>query len=253
MAIADLRLNPHYVIWYKNVITIVTTLAVPVVLLGYWNFRTAQVLRRRQRLRDRPLLSSVISRNVELELEDGPTVNLESNSPPQQRQSSIEAKAEEATKAKILFVVVIMFMMFNVPRTILNIEELVVMLKSYSQYNLFGKGPSSLQCYNPPFWSRIMNCFSQFLLTLNGCVGSLIYCVMCSLFRAEVKSRFIAWYTRNPTVFRVFSRSHQNQNVANVEMEVVPEDHEQWDWTIDFVCYKFQVAVSRSRPLACLL
>ena len=50
----NLRLNPHYVIWYKNVATVVVSLIIPFVLLVYWNLNTFAVLWMRRRLRNRP-------------------------------------------------------------------------------------------------------------------------------------------------------------------------------------------------------
>ena len=50
-----IRLNPHYVIWYKNVATLFVSLLIPFAFLAYWNLNTACVLRRRRRLQNRPL------------------------------------------------------------------------------------------------------------------------------------------------------------------------------------------------------
>ena len=38
-------------------------------------------------------------------------------------------------------------------------------------------------CVAIPFWVLILNRISQFLLTLNASVGSLIYCIMSKDFR----------------------------------------------------------------------
>ena len=50
-----IRLNPHYVIWYKNVATLLVSLLIPFAFLAYWNLNTACVLWRRRRLQHRPL------------------------------------------------------------------------------------------------------------------------------------------------------------------------------------------------------
>ena len=54
LKIEPLRLNPHYVIWYKNVTTFLVSLLIPLCLLAYWNYNTSDVLNRRRRLRNRP-------------------------------------------------------------------------------------------------------------------------------------------------------------------------------------------------------
>ena len=54
LKIEQLRLNPHYLIWYKNVATFLVSLLLPLCLLAYWNYNTNDVLNRRRRLRNRP-------------------------------------------------------------------------------------------------------------------------------------------------------------------------------------------------------
>ena len=58
LKIEPIRLNPHYVIWYKNVATFLLSLLIPLCLLAYWNYNTYDVLRRRRRLRNRPFLDN---------------------------------------------------------------------------------------------------------------------------------------------------------------------------------------------------
>lgn len=58
MILKPIRLNWHYVIWYRNFTALIVSLVVPFVLLAYWNFNTFSVIRRRRRLRNRPYLPS---------------------------------------------------------------------------------------------------------------------------------------------------------------------------------------------------
>ena len=53
MVLNPIRLNWHYVIWYRNFTLLIVSLIVPFVLLAYWNFNTLSVLLRRRRLRNR--------------------------------------------------------------------------------------------------------------------------------------------------------------------------------------------------------
>ena len=55
-----IRLNWHYVIWFKNFMTLFATLILPFILLAYWNFKTLTVIRRRRRMRNRPGLPSYV-------------------------------------------------------------------------------------------------------------------------------------------------------------------------------------------------
>ena len=54
MVVDPIRLNWHYVIWYRNFAGMLVSLVLPFTLLAYWNFNTLSVLLRRRRLRNRP-------------------------------------------------------------------------------------------------------------------------------------------------------------------------------------------------------
>ena len=104
------------------------------------------------------------------------------NVPTPFQSKASKAKAEEASKAKVLFAIVALFFACNIPRTILNLEELFAQLQNYM---------NGSNCkYNPPYWTIIFNIFCQTILNANGAFVSVIYCVMCRTFRAEVRQRF---------------------------------------------------------------
>ena len=95
----------------------------------------------------------------------------------------IPAKLEEARAARVLFAIVMIFVLCILPRTILNLEECVFMIISYSNtfnfLQIFEASSQSIKCYSAPYWSYFVNIISQFLLTINASVGSIIYCVVC--------------------------------------------------------------------------
>ena len=109
---------------------------------------------------------------------------------------AISAKQEEGRRAKILFAIVIFFVICNTPRVILDLEEFVVIAPSYwYKYKSFFIHQSDIEstamkplCYSPPFWARILHSISKFLLTLNASSGCLVYCAMCKIFRTELKN-----------------------------------------------------------------
>ena len=68
MVLNPIRLNWHYVIWYRNFTLLIVSLVVPFVLLAYWNFNTLSVLLRRRRLRNRPPQLSASGTRIEQEL-----------------------------------------------------------------------------------------------------------------------------------------------------------------------------------------
>ena len=56
-----MRLNPHYVIWYRNIVVLVVSLIIPLTLLAHWNFSTFSVILRRRRLKNRPSIALAIN------------------------------------------------------------------------------------------------------------------------------------------------------------------------------------------------
>ena len=113
-----------------------------------------------------------------------------------------------------MFGIVIIFVVCNVPRIILNMEELFAIAPSYwKTYNTVSSRnmtqsnlePNEPFCYSPPFWAHILRIFSKVLLILNASVGCFVYCVMCSAFRAEMSNQFrkmITFVIKIPTKFR---------------------------------------------------
>ena len=100
---------------------------------------------------------------------------------------------EESRKAKILFGIVIFYVICNIPRVILNLEELVAIAPTY--WSSFTKTNTSDDekeplCYSPPFWAHILRIISKFHLTLNASMCCFVYCLMCSNFRKEVSKQF---------------------------------------------------------------
>ena len=91
-------------------------------------------------------------------------------------------------------------MVCNIPRTVLNLQEFVIVAPSYwRNYNnlIFNSSTPTKNdnvtalplCYSPPFWAHILGSVSQFLLTLNASICCLVYCVMCQIFRNEMSKK----------------------------------------------------------------
>ena len=129
---------------------------------------------------------------------------------------TFSAKREEGRRAKILFGIVIFFVICNTPRVILDFEEFVVIAPSYwnAYKNIFDHeiqtdSPLSKPlCYSPPFWARILHSISKLLLTLNASSGCLVYCAMCKIFRATLINSFHNAVKFTTKVFRSCNNSH---------------------------------------------
>ena len=107
---------------------------------------------------------------------------------------AISVKREEGRRAKVLFAIVIFFVICNTPRVVLDLEEFVVIAPSYwNKYITIFSHPTEIEspstnqlCYSPPFWARILHSISKLLLTLNASSGCLVYCAMCKIFRTSL-------------------------------------------------------------------
>ena len=105
----------------------------------------------------------------------------------------VPAKVEQERAARTLFAIVWIFGLCSLPRIVLNLEECISMIISYSNIftslHTFETASQSVRCYSPPEWSYAFNCISEFLLVANASVGSIIYCIMSLHFRMEFVKR----------------------------------------------------------------
>lgn len=71
MDVGSLRLNWHYVMWFKNFTSLCLTLVLPFVLMTVWNSKTLSVIKRRRRMRNRPYTSDNSRRHQKQISEEG--------------------------------------------------------------------------------------------------------------------------------------------------------------------------------------
>ena len=90
-------------------------------------------------------------------------------------------KREEERKARILFVIILIFLACNTLRFILNFEECLAG-RDYAAAALAG-------CTIHPFWALVMNHCSQLLICINSSLGFVVYCVMSQEFRKVLWER----------------------------------------------------------------
>ena len=124
---------------------------------------------------------------------------------------NFSAKFDEARKARVLFAVVVIFAICNLPRIVLNVEEGIrVMTSYYDTYCGMGDqhqqqllnyttssgalivtpATSSMRCYSPPFWTYIFIHISNLLLTLNASICTIVYCALCTTLRSKLLNQF---------------------------------------------------------------
>ena len=153
-----LRFNEHYVLLYKNVANFLLTMVVPFTLLVFYNCRIIGVLRRRQRLINRPIQA------------------------PNSRSSQL--KVQEARKSYVLLAITVLFMTCHSVRFVLGIHECY----SVRDYQAGVRN----HCNPSPLWVLVLQSVSNLLLTLNSSLCSILYCLTSRDFQNELKTHY-AW------------------------------------------------------------
>lgn len=95
-----------------------------------------------------------------------------------QKKKDIRRKNEDSL-AMVFMIIILIFLVCHAPRIILDINELATI--KMSEYC------ASVDKYQYSFWSIIVLNISHFLLVVNSSVNMIVYCLLGSRFRAEVK------------------------------------------------------------------
>lgn len=95
-----------------------------------------------------------------------------------QKKKDIRRKNEDSL-AMVFMIIILIFLVCHAPRIILDINELATI--KMSEYC------ASVGKYQYSFWSIIVLNISHFLLVVNSSVNMIVYCLLGSRFRAEVK------------------------------------------------------------------
>ena len=92
--------------------------------------------------------------------------------------------------SRMLFIIVAVFLICSLPRTILNLVELEQMLVWYfSKDSHPDLSIRSSECFDPPVWASVLSNVSSFLMTCNSSIGFVIYCMTCKQFRSQLGRR----------------------------------------------------------------
>ena len=90
--------------------------------------------------------------------------------------------------SRMLYVIVWMFLICNIPRLVLNIEEFIIVLPwYYSKYYRQESINDESTCFQMPAWTYLLSHISSFLMTLNAFLAFLIYCTASKAFQDELK------------------------------------------------------------------
>lgn len=140
--------------------------------------------------------------------------------------SHAQQAMEENRSALLLFAIVILFFVCQLPRNFLNIHEALTFSQKKEDYL---KG-----CDGMPLWILIIGLLSHLLLTCNSAFNFLLYCAMSKLFRVELK----AWLAHQQQKFcnlaicfnnAEMSPQHQNPNFTEtIELTTMRRSPSEW-------------------------
>ena len=84
-------------------------------------------------------------------------------------------------KAAVLFSIVVLFLVCNVPRIVLNCYEVFTV-------ELFRENIEN-DCYRLPLWVMLVTLLSLFLMIFNASINFFVYCLINTTFRQELVNR----------------------------------------------------------------
>ena len=161
----DFRKNDLYILWYLNVGNVVATVLIPLTSLIYLYFNILIKLKRHLEI-----YSSINGKQNE-------------HGEVTEDERSARKQINMVEQTKMLFAVVIFFLISHTPRSILNLEELAAIKNVKMARN---EGCAWMQ-----YWTAILVPVSHILLQLNSSITLLIYCFFNSLFRETLKQKLM--------------------------------------------------------------
>jgi hypothetical protein len=176
--VTDLRSNNHYNLWYLNVFNLLLTAVIPVVMLTYLNLNI--YFKFKEYVQRQPLANT--------------STALQDNSNHVQ-QIAKKREKDMIQQTRILFSIVILFILFHILRIILNIEEFATLEKR--------KMAKGMGCEWLQYWTIIAAPVSHILLQINSSINFVIYCFFNKSFRHEL----VTWWTSFLNVFKMRNNS----------------------------------------------
>ena len=150
-----LRKSNDYVLWCLNISNLIVTSIVPMVALMYLNFNIYIKFKQFQRRQ--------------------PSLRLANNAPTERQLKVRKREKDMVQQTRILFVIVILFVLSHVLRITLNIEEFITLEDS-------NKAKDN-GCIWIIFWTYLAAPISHILLLINSSVNLFIYCYFNQSFR----------------------------------------------------------------------
>ena len=182
--LTELRSNNHYNLWYLNVATLLITAAIPLVMLTYLNVNV--YLKFKEYIARQPLAKSAAAATLT-------DTHL---------QRVVKKREKDMVqKTRILFSIVILFILFHVLRVILNIEEFITLENQ--------RIAKEMGCEWLQYWTIIAAPISHLLLQINSSINFFIYCFFNNSFRDEL----VSWTSAVLNICRIKRRPTESHSI----------------------------------------
>ena len=126
---------------------------------------------------------------------------------------------KRSLSAITLTAIVIMYILCNIPRLVLNLAEYLLQPQLYEAFE-----DDPCGCQVTPPWFSIMCHLNHFLLTLNSSANFLIYWSLGNKFKTSFKRQFLCFIT-----FQRFHKLHMSLCHAE-QTELQARDTRMYDW-----------------------
>ena len=180
IVISVLRLNKHYILWYKNILYLLVTVIVPIASLIYLNGKI--YIQFKQHL---CTLQNLFGNNQTSDMEEMVL----------RREESI------TQQTRILFAIVIIFVLTQAPRVILDIHEFK---------NTIVAAKSGCPIYIH-FWVVILVPISELFLAINSSINFVIYGWFSHSFKKVVMTKALA-------LWKLFGTQSNNSETSNANL-----------------------------------
>ena len=177
----DLRMNEIYVVSWANIATLTIQGIIPIISLCFFNYRIYRVMTNRSTLMKRSTFQTLIIPERE------GLSKTEANQNEITEKFDAQKKLRESKQSKVLFIIVICYLLFHSPRFLIRLHEFYSL--DIFKESIKGAKDGQRNCDSFPFWVLSCTCVSHLLLTMNSSCNFFIYCFLSPKFQTVLRRR----------------------------------------------------------------
>ena len=200
------RFNYHYVFWYINVTNLIFTVVIPLILLVYLNYNVGVAYK---------------------QFKGRQPSNIVNNSQNSEGNMTRARRSNEINKTKILFLIVLLYVICHSLRVAMNINEFIAMTKRNIKDHEDYEEAWNNGCIGGPSWTRYGKIISQLLLIINATMNFFIYV----LFDRDLKQVLrqlpviqIPLKALSNIYNYIQSQTTDRTDTTNIEMSTMPQN-----------------------------